>query len=119
MPKTKSIPLGVIIVSVLTAIGGILNIIAGVTYALGAPFMGGTGYGLSMFLLGIIWLIWGIILLSAAFALYRLEPWAWTFVVVVSIINLVLGILFAYWLTAVIAVIILVYLFVRRDEFKG
>ena len=117
MSPKKSTPLGVIIIAVLMLIGGIIDIIGGITAILGSPFLPPL-FAAETFIIGILVLIWGIIVLMASLALMRLEPWAWSFVIIVNIINVILGIISGNYLTLVISIIVLVYMFYRKEEFK-
>ena len=118
---SKSTPLGVIIIAVLMLIGGILDILGGIGVFLAfsvmpMPLPGFlSGFGVVM---GALYIIWGIIIIAAALSLLKLEHWAWTFVVVVNIITLVLDVIFFNAIGFIIALIVVVYMFYRRDVFQ-
>lgn len=94
-----------------------MNILGGVGLIVGSAFIPSPWWFLDAFLSGIISLIWGLVVLLAAFALMRLEYWAWALVVVVNIINILLSVLLGGLYSLVISLIVVVYLFYRRDVF--
>ncbi|MHA1754773.1 MAG: hypothetical protein ACTSYR_04580 [Candidatus Odinarchaeia archaeon] len=117
MPAKKA-PLGVIIIAVIMLIGGIFDIIAGIsnlTFSVMFPMPWLTGLEI---ISGIILVLWGVIMLIAAFALMRLEYWAWLLVVIVNILNVVFGAVFFNMITLVISIIVLIYMFYKADLFK-
>jgi uncharacterized membrane protein (DUF2068 family) len=79
-------PLGITIIAILAAIGGIMGILGGFA----AGIFGGAGVSL----LGLVMLIAGVVNLVAAYGAWTLKPWAWTLLAVFS----ALGILNVLWL---------------------
>ena len=114
---SKSAPLGVIIIAVLMILGGILNILSGLNMSILTPYMPphvvGLGAAYAAFAV-----LWGIISIIAAISLLKLRYWAWLFVVIVNIISLVLGAISFNAISFVITLIIIVYMFYRRDLFS-
>ncbi|MEM2109578.1 MAG: hypothetical protein QW327_03720 [Candidatus Odinarchaeota archaeon] len=115
MPSKKT-PLGVVIIAVLMIIGGIIDILNGASLLLGSAFIPAWWF-IEFAFAGVIYLIWGIIILIAAFSLMNLRHWAWTLVVVVNIINIVISIVFGGIISLIISLIIVVYLFYQRELF--
>lgn len=89
-------PTGVTILAVLSIIGGILYILAG----LGATVLGGfvsnvegeaqaevVGAGVVIF--GVIALILGVLYLVVAYGLFTLKQWAWIFTIVLQILSII------------------------------
>ena len=71
-------PLGVTIVAILTAIGGIVFLASGVV--------------LLIIGIGIIFLALGIAFLVVAYGLWRGKRWAWTITLILSVIGIILAI---------------------------
>jgi uncharacterized membrane protein (DUF2068 family) len=119
-------PLGITILAVLAAIGGVLGIIAGfvfvglssATAGLALPVSGLIG------ILGAATIVISVLELALAYGLWGLQPWAWTLGIVLEIARIVIDVLEFRSATAsstivsiVIAAVILYYLYqphVRR-----
>jgi len=71
-------PLGVTIIAILTAIGGIVFLASGAVFLL----IG----------IGIIFLVIGIAFLVVAYGLWRGKRWAWTVTLILSVIGIILAI---------------------------
>ena len=107
---TRSRPLGVTIIAVVMAILGIFEIIGGIMI-LGA-------YGT----LGIITLIIGVLYLVLAWGLWTLQTWAFWGTVILAILTIINGIFgigggvpATGWVSLILAVIVLVYMFADRN----
>ena len=90
-------PTGITILAVLSAIGGVLSIIAGIALAgLGGIGAASTGqaavFGLGA-IFGLLLLASGIASLAFAYGAWTLQPWAWMLGVVLQLISLVLAVL--------------------------
>ncbi|GHO89261.1 DUF2127 domain-containing protein [Dictyobacter formicarum] len=102
-------PLGVTIIAVLEAIGGVFEILGGILLLNVSAAA------------AIIAIIMGIIALVLAWGLWTLKPWAFWVAVVLEAISLVYGIFLLVngntgaLLQAVIALAILIYLFADRN----
>jgi uncharacterized membrane protein HdeD (DUF308 family) len=70
-------PLGVTIIAVLTAIGGIIFL--------------ASGAALLLIGIGIIFLALGIAYLVMAYGLWTGKPWAWTITLILSVIGIILA----------------------------
>ncbi|HEX7207797.1 MAG TPA: hypothetical protein VF233_06405 [Nitrososphaeraceae archaeon] len=79
MESQKHRPLGVSIVAILTAIGGIIFL------ASGAVFL--------VIGIGFIFLAIGIAFLVVAYGLWRGKSWAWTITLILSVIGIILAII--------------------------
>lgn len=67
---------------------------------------------------GVAFILWGILTLIAAMGLYSLKKWAWNYAVIIEVINLALSIVFVNILGIVIAAIIVAYLIYVKDIFR-
>ena len=116
-------PLGITILAVLSAIGGVLSILAGIALVgLGGFAAASTGaaalFGLGA-VFGLIALVTGIANLAFAYGAWTLKPWAWPLGVALSVVSIVLSVLTIVGggditgqiLPIVISAIILYYLF--------
>lgn len=90
MENQKHRPLGVTIIAILTAIGGIVFLVSGISGIVAAPFVsdfGGVSVGI-----GIIFLIMGIAYLVITYGLWKGKRWAWTVTLILSVIGIILAI---------------------------
>jgi uncharacterized membrane protein HdeD (DUF308 family) len=94
MESQKHRPLGVTIVAVLTAIGGLIFL--------------GSGLGLLIIGFGFILLVLGIAYLVMAYGLWNGRGWAWTITLILSVIGIVVAIasIVAGNVSAIISIII-------------
>ena len=86
-------PTGITILAVLSAIGGVLGLLAGVALlGIGGLAAGATGnaafFGLGAFA-GIVTVAISIAQLAFAYGAWTLQPWAWSLGVVLSLVNIV------------------------------
>lgn len=94
MQMQRHRPFGITVLAVLAFVAFIVNAFVTLFFlgAIPVTLLGGTGFFgealLGAFLWGILALIWGWV----AVGLWTLNPQAWTFVVVLSILNLILAI---------------------------
>ncbi len=86
-PSTRERPLGITILAILAAVGGVFLLLAG----LGAMAFAGLG-GLFA-ILGIVAILVGVVYLAFAYGAWTLKPWGWTLGVGASIASIVLTIL--------------------------
>lgn len=121
-PTTRVRPMGVTILAVLAAIGGVLGILGGLALVgLGGLAAAGSGPLAGMIaIFGIIALAQGVLSLAFAYGAWMLKPWGWTLGVVVEVIGIVLSVLFiidgdstitSQAISIVIAGVIIYYLF--------
>lgn len=86
-------PTGVTILAVLSAIGGVFSILAGVALlGLGAiaGSVGAGGLGGLAAIFGIIFLALGIAEIVLAYGMWTLKPWAWTLGIGLAVVSLAL-----------------------------
>ena len=106
-------PLGITILGILWVIGGLILLSGGLTVAL----VGGAAIGSLGWILGIIYMLWGILELAIGVGSFMGWPLVWIVSVVLAILSVVQAIYaiftqgWTYLLSALIAVIILYYLF--------
>jgi hypothetical protein len=106
-------PLGVTILGVLWIIGGLILLSGGLTVAL----VGGLAVGSWGWILGIAFMLWGILELVIGVGSFMGWPIVWGLGVVLAILSLIQAVYaiftqgWTYLLSALIAVIILYYLF--------
>ena len=94
MESQKHRPLGVTLVAILTAIGGLIFL--------------GTGLGLLIVGFGFILLVLGIAYLVMAYGLWNGRGWAWTITLILSVIGIIVAIasIVAGNVSAIISIII-------------
>jgi len=90
-------PMGITILAVLSAIGGVLSILGGIALiGLGGVGAASTGqaalFGMGA-IFGLLLLVSGIASLAFAYGAWTLQPWAWTLGVALQIISLALSVL--------------------------
>lgn len=98
-------PLGVTLIAILLALDGILAIVQSLAL-LSAP------------LAFILTLVFGLVLLYLAFAMWKLQPWAWMATLVLEGLNAIFAILaiitapgaIGAWISLIIAAVIVYYL---------
>jgi len=117
-------PLGLTIICILGFIGAIIGIFGGIAmFGLGAIFGGlisgmyGGLLGTISWIVGIVILIISIISLYAIYGLWNMKKWAWTLTMILEIISIILG-LTALNPSIIIPVIIVIYLWIKKDIFK-
>jgi hypothetical protein len=115
-------PMGITILAVLAAIGGVLSILAGIAIVgIGGFAAASTGtaayFGLGA-LAGVVVLVLGVLNLAFAYGAWTLKPWAWTLGVGLQVASLIWAGLAALSgdvsgqiISIVISAIILYYLF--------
>jgi uncharacterized membrane protein (DUF2068 family) len=101
-------PLGVTIIAVLNILGGLLSIFGGFTSLTLGLALG--PFGFLLIILGAIILFLGIINLIIGWGLWSLKSWAWMAALIINIINLILNVLAYSWLSAIINLIVILYL---------
>lgn len=118
-------PTGVTIICILGWIGAILSIIGGAALAFLGPFLAAFVQevpalvsGALLMGLGVVTLILGIVLLVAFYWLWQMKKTGWTIVMVLEIISLITGLVSLSWFQIIIALIIVLYLYTKRDLFK-
>lgn len=120
-PGGQARPLGVTILAILAAIGGVLGVLGGVSVV----FLGGVvatvtgGLGAIVSLLGLLLLILSVVELALAYGFWTLKPWAWQLGFVLEAASVALSVLQLLFggagfgsvvITVVVAGIILYYL---------
>ncbi len=101
-------PLGITILAILEILGGLLSIVGGfglVTLAMIEPI-----FGMLWLAIGAVTLILGIVALIIGWGLWSLKSWAWMAALIINLINLILNVLSQSWLSAIINLIIILYL---------
>lgn len=87
-------PMGVTIIAVLSAIGGVLGVLASlVLLGLGAAVGAATGLGGLAFIAGLLVLLYSALSLVLAYGFWTLKPWAWPLGVGVQILGVVQAVL--------------------------
>jgi len=71
-------PTGVTVLAVLAALGGLFAILAGLALVGLGGLAGGAAGGGFAALLGVLFLIYGVLALVLAYGFWTLKPWAWT-----------------------------------------
>lgn len=119
---TKQRPTGITILAILAAIGGVLTVLGALTL-MGMGAIGGfagSGVLASMGLFGgLVMLAVGVVTLYVAWGAWNLQPWAWTWLVIVSAIRGIIALanFRQEWFVLVIYAIIVYYLY--RPEVKA
>ena len=90
MESQKHRPLGVTIIAILTAIGGMVFLATGIAGVVSAPFLSDLG-GVAA-ATGIISLLLGIAYFVMAYGLWKGKRWAWTITLILSVIGIILAI---------------------------
>jgi hypothetical protein len=108
--------MGITILAVLSAIGGVFGVIEGfAVMAIAGTIFGGAG-----FILGLALIAWAALSIALAWGFWTLQPWAWPLGVVLEVAGIVLGVLqylgnassiTSLAITIVISGVILYYLF--------
>ena len=119
---TSTRPTGVTVIVILAAISGVFAVLGGLALlgmgAFGAA-MGGPLLAFFGTFAGIILVVFGAATLYAAWGAWNLKSWAWTLLVVLSVIGLVLS-LFSVrssFISLIVNAVVLYYLF--RPEVKS
>ncbi len=84
-------PTGVMILSVLAGIAGVLQFLVGL-YALGCVLFGPGLHGTNLSLAGWSSILLGFIWLAVSGALWSLRPWAWMFGMIVTFFAIIEGV---------------------------
>ena len=117
---TRSRPIGVTILAVLTILGGVLLLLLGiVVFAFSSLLVGvglPLGFGLTGSVLGAIILVFGIIWIAVGSGLLNLRPWAWWLAIIVMVLSIVGSI--GSPITAILPGLILLYLILVRRHFR-
>ena len=119
---TSTRPTGVTVIAILAAISGVFAVLGGLALlgigAFGAA-MGGPLLAYFGTFAGIILLALGAVTLYAAWGAWNLKAWAWTLLVVLTAIGLVLALfsLRSSFISLIVNAVILYYLF--RPEVKA
>jgi len=117
---TRSRPIGVTILAVLTILGGVLLLLLGIVVVAFSSLLVGVGlplgFGLTGSVLGAIVLIFGIIWVAVGSGLLNLRPWAWWLAIIVMVLSIVGSI--GSPISALIPGLILVYLILVRHHFR-
>jgi hypothetical protein len=107
---TRSASLGVRLLAVVVAVGGLKNVVDAAALGLGGGTVG--------LVAGAVLLAWAVVVLATAAGLWTLEPYAWTAAVGIYAVNLGFDLLTADLLGLLWDGSTLVYLFQQRDQFR-
>lgn len=116
-------PLGVTVISILSWISAFASIVIGLLIvAVGIvggviPLIGLAVTSLGV-LIGTIFILIGIVVATVTYWLWKLERRGWRWVMVFTLIQLVFGAFGGNILSVALSLIILVYLWMKRDIFK-
>ena len=117
---TRSRPIGVTILAVLTILGGVLLLLLGIVVIAFSSLLVGVGlplgFGLTGSILGAIVLIFGIIWIAVGSGLLNLRSWAWWLAIIVMVLSII-GLITAP-IAAILPGLILVYLILVRQHFR-
>ncbi|MDH4215060.1 MAG: hypothetical protein OEV85_14180 [Candidatus Thorarchaeota archaeon] len=102
-------PLGVSILAVLNILGGIFQVFTGYLAVMAAMLFGPLGFLFAI--IGGVLLFLGLISIIIGWGLWALKSWAWMIALIVNFINLILNVFSAGWISAIINLIVIVYLF--------
>lgn len=99
LPARGDRPLGVTILAVLNALGGIAMVLGGIVFALVggigasfAPVFGALGALFAAFL-GLMMLLFGVVFLVVAYGFWQGQAWAWTLSLVLILLGILGGVL--------------------------
>ncbi|TLZ66968.1 MAG: hypothetical protein E6K16_01365 [Methanobacteriota archaeon] len=117
MPRTR--PLGVTILAILTILVGIGLLLLGLLVIAVSTFITvfAPMFGLPLIAIGGLVLLVGILLLVSGFGLLKLRMWAWWLAIISFVLAGVSSILSQSYVSAVIEVLLIVYLIVVRKHF--
>src|SRR5438552_846994 len=117
---TRSRPIGVTILAVLTILGGVLLLLLGIVVVAFSSLLVGVGlplgFGLTGSVLGAIILIFGIIWIAVGSGLLNIRPWAWWLAIIVMVLSIVGRI--GSPITAILPVMFLMYMNMVRRPFR-
>jgi lysylphosphatidylglycerol synthetase-like protein (DUF2156 family) len=119
-PTPRTRPLGVTILAILTILVGIGLFLLGLLVVAVSTFVTllAPMFGLPLILVGALILVVGILMLVSGFGLLRLRMWAWWLAIIAFVLGAVSSILSTSYITAVIEVLLIVYLIVVRKHFS-
>jgi hypothetical protein len=115
--SSKTRPTGVTILAVLQALGGLIWLLAGagmmmvgalLPIAIELP----TFFGAITGLMGIVFLIFGLVALVLAYGLFTGRSWAWLWTLIFAVIGILLGLLGAVGSLGSVIVPIIIYLII-------
>jgi len=106
----RSAPLGVRLLAVVVALGGLKNVADAAALGLGGGPLGVAA--------GVALLAWAAVVLATAAGIWTLEPYAWTAAVGIYAVNVAFDLLTADLLGLLWDGSTLVYLYRRRDRFE-
>lgn len=117
MPRTR--PLGVTILAILTILVGIGLLLLGILVIAVSTFLTvfAPMFGLPLVAIGALVLLVGILMLVSGFGLLKLRMWAWWLAIISFVLGAVSSILSQSYISAVIEVLLIVYLIVVRKHF--
>jgi lysylphosphatidylglycerol synthetase-like protein (DUF2156 family) len=117
---TRSRPIGVTILAVLTILLGVIIVIAGIILLIASALILGFGFplafGLSATVIGGVVFVLGVIWIAVGVGLLHLRGWAWWLAIIVMVLSIVGSI--ATPVAAIIPGLILVYLILVRHHFR-
>ncbi len=113
-------PIGVSILAILIILFGVLLALLGILGLIGGAFLSAYGFGLlgSVTLVAsALILVIGIIMIVAGLGLWRLRMWAWVLSIIVLVLVLLQQALFYNICSLLVALVLLIYLLLIRNEF--
>src|SRR5438094_10011301 len=117
---TRSRPIGVTILAVLTILGGVLLLLFGIVVIAFSSLLVGVGlplgFGLTGSILGGLVLIFGIVWIAVGSGLLHLRSWAWWLAIMVMVLSVVGSITVP--VAAILPGLIVVYLILVRRHFR-
>jgi len=117
---TRSRPIGVTILAILTILVGVLLLLLGIVVIAFSSLLVGVGlplgFGLTGSILGALVLIFGIVWIAVGSGLLHLRSWAWWLAIIVMVLSVVGSITVP--VAAILPGLILVYLILVRHHFR-
>lgn len=119
----KKLPLGVAVIAVLVIIEAILEILAAFgLFGIGSlgVFVAEVAPGFALIMIGVLFLVIGLIELAVGMGLFNMERWAWLLTVIVVWIDLVADVLAGFLqvqsfnsvlLSVIIPLVVLIYMY--------
>jgi len=118
MPRSR--PLGVTILAVLTILIGIGIFLIGLLVIGLSSFVTFfvPAFGIPLILIGVLVLLVGLLMIVSGMGLLRLRMWAWWLAILSFVLGAASSVLSSNYVTAVIEVLLIVYLILVRKHFR-
>ena len=119
-PMPRSRPLGVTILAVLTILIGIGIFLIGLLVIGLSSFVTFfvPAFGIPLILIGVLVLLVGLLMIVSGMGLLRLRMWAWWLAILSFVLGAASSVLSSNYVTAVIEVLLIVYLILVRKHFR-